>query len=79
MTSQGSKIAAWIDECGDVDALPDELRIAAARLVCANAQGDTQEQQVADARDLMGALGLLPGQESEWLISSPIAPNQSMA
>jgi len=45
--------------------LTDLQRASVRRLVCAYAVGDTHAERVADARDLMGALGLLPSQENE--------------
>lgn len=63
MASKGALVTSLIESCGEPGVLPEEVRRAAALVVCGNAQGKNHEDQVADARDLMAALGLLPGQE----------------
>lgn len=71
---KGSKISALIDECSDISPLSDEQRHAAAKLVCANAAGDTHTDQVADAAELMEMLGLLPHQRDDWYLTSLVSP-----
>jgi hypothetical protein len=60
--SKGSKISALIDEC-DFIPLSQEQRDAAARVVC----GHPSVPDAGDARELMAMLGLMPGQEAEYL------------
>lgn len=72
-SSKGSKIQALIDECEYVPPTESE-RVAAAKIVCACACGETLGEQVADARTLMSMLGLMPGQEDEDLRVAPASP-----
>lgn len=72
-SSKGSKIQALIDECECVPPSQTE-RIAAAKIVCAGAVGDTVAEQAADARTLMSMLGLMPGQEDQDLRVAPAVP-----
>jgi len=74
VANRGSKIAAYIDECGECEPPSTETLQAAARLVCANARGATREEQVADASELMAMLGLMPGQEDEYYLTGPAIP-----
>jgi hypothetical protein len=64
VASKGSKVLAMIDEC-EYTPLSQDQKLAASLLVCANAV------DAADAHDLMGMLGLLPGQEDEEYIVGP--------
>lgn len=64
-SSKGSKISALIDECEVFEALDEEKTRAAALVVCANAQGTTKAEKIAWATDMLGMLGLLPGQAEE--------------
>lgn len=63
MASKGALVTSLIESCGEPSSLPEDVRHLAALVVCANAQGETREEQAADARNLMEALGLLPGQD----------------
>lgn len=63
MASKGALVTSLIESCGEPALLPEDIRRLAALVVCANAEGKTHEEQVADARNLMEALGLLPGQD----------------
>ena len=64
MASTGSRIQAWQDTC-DYNPLSAEQKHAAALLVCANSE------DADGARDLMLALGLMPGQENEEFTVAP--------
>lgn len=74
---KGSIIAAMTDQVEFFTPPSQDQRTAAARLICANATGDTHEEQVADARDLCAMLGLLPGQEDEDFILPPTGTTRS--
>ena len=52
-------------EIEDCNPITEDIKAAVRRVVCANAEGDTLDDQVSDAIDLMGALGVLPGAEAE--------------
>lgn len=45
--------------------LPEDQRAKVRSLICAHAIGATRAERVADAHNLLGALGLLPSQEDE--------------
>ena len=54
---------ALTDLSEDIDTTLSEQQKAAARaVVCAHAVGDTLGEQIADATELMYALGVFPGQ-----------------
>jgi len=71
LASKGSKISAMIDECEFFTPPTEEQKLVAARLVCAFAQGNTREEQIADARDLVFMLGLHASQIDEDYIVAP--------
>ena len=60
-----------MDECGETAPMDESQRVAAARLVCGNAQGDSLEEQIADAKDLVYMLGLHPSQKDEAMFTAP--------
>lgn len=70
-SGKGSMMSALIESCEVFTPFSDQQRTAAAMIVCGNAQGNTHEEQVAWATDLMGMLGLLPGQEDEEYLTGP--------
>ncbi|QDH91681.1 hypothetical protein SEA_PHRAPPUCCINO_3 [Mycobacterium phage Phrappuccino] len=70
--SKGSKISALIDQCEYFDPPTEDQRRAAARALCGTVSRNVPEaEQAAVAHDLMGMLGLLPGQESEEYLTGP--------
>jgi hypothetical protein len=66
-------MSALIESCEVFTPLGEQQKKAAAAIVCANAEGKTHEEQVAWATDIMGMLGLLPGQEDEEFLTGPHA------
>lgn len=65
-----------IEEC---DPVTEETRDAVRRLICANAQGETDAEQRADAEELMAALGIHPSQDddSTYATAPPELPNNT--
>ena len=74
--SSGSRVSALIDLC-DYQPLTAEQRRAAALVVCGNDKGKTRAEQVDDARYLLGALGLLPGQQDDLDATKPEASGKA--
>jgi hypothetical protein len=57
---------ATTDQSEDIDThLAEEQKVAARRVICGYAQGDTLAEQVVDAEELMMALGVHPSQVDE--------------
>jgi hypothetical protein len=59
----GRALGAQCDVDGQV--ITEETKAAARRIIAANAAGDTLAEQVADATELMMALGVHPSQKDE--------------
>lgn len=57
--------SAMTDLVEHFDPTTEPQKAAARRIVCGFAQGDSLDEQVADARDLMLALGIHPSQTGE--------------
>ena len=50
----------------DIDTRPsEEQKAAARRIIAANAMGDTHDDRVADAEDIMRMLGVHPSQDGD--------------
>jgi hypothetical protein len=70
-SGKGSMMSALIESCEVFTPFNEQQKKAASMIVCGNAQGETHEEQVAWAEDMMGMLGLLPGQEDEEYLTGP--------
>jgi hypothetical protein len=70
---------ALTDMCEDEDTrLSEGQKTAARRIICANAAGDTLAELVADAEEIMLALGVHPHQrEDEQPMVASLAPVNS--
>jgi hypothetical protein len=73
MPTMGSIVTARIEECGEPTPIPEDIRQAAARIVCGNAH------DAEDARQLLYALGLMPGQENEDYRTGPAGAESGLA
>ncbi len=60
---------ARFHEIEDCDAISEEVKSAVRRIVCAYAEGVDHAARVADAEELMRALGVYPGTEDEVFVT----------
>lgn len=65
MTDAKALTISRYHEVEDCDPIPEDIQSAARRIICANSVGETLDEQVADAQNLMRMLGIFPGEEAE--------------
>lgn len=65
MADTKSVIYAMYQQIEDCDPMTEDLKDKMRRMICANAVGETHEEQVADAVELMMMLGVHPSQVEE--------------
>lgn len=58
----------------DCDPIDEVTRLAARRVIASNATGETLEAQIADATELMRALGVHPDQADEDCYQTRVTP-----
>lgn len=58
----------------DCDPIDEVTRLAARKVIASNAKGQTLAEQVADATELMRALGVHPDQADEDCYQTRVAP-----
>lgn len=73
----------WQAKAGQMDDVPDvriteDQKERVRRLICANAQGDDLGELIADAEELMSALGVHPLQDCDEPQLAPPTPTHRL-
>lgn len=73
MTDSKALVQAKYHQVEDCDPIDEATKQAARRLVAAHSVGENTAEQVADAIELMKALGIYPNQEVDEYVTTRIA------